>query len=461
MRSRILDSLSLVAFLAIAAPAYAQQQDRVVPQIDSILRAAQKDGFSGAVLIARDGKVIFQHGYGMADRAKKIPFGPNTVVQIGSNTKDFTAVAILQLIQSQNLHLNDSLSKFFDNVPADKRGITIRELLEHRAGFPGSIGPDFEALNREQMVARAMATPLRFPAGTNESYSNTGYSLLAAIIEKMTGLTYDTYLHDFILAPIGLKRTGFLLPRFAPADLAHGYRDGVDQGTMLSKSHATDGPYWNLRGNGGMLSTLGDMLQFYQVLYGTDKLLNPATRDIRFPSDQPVVLAGSDMVNYFMYHREPLDKVEIIIASTSTAVKAPRIERDLARALGLPVAGDQENAAYLNAPVITLPTSAAGRTVAEYVEAFNSADSAGMRRFFSERFVQGIPGAPGIDERLRRYRAMRSDLGDLIPVGFEEPEAGVVVLRARSEKEGVVIFRFVLETVEPYRVRSVQVRVGG
>jgi hypothetical protein len=427
-----------------------------------MLRAAEKSGFSGVALVARDGNVVFERGYGMADRARRIPFGPNTVVQIGSNTKDFTAVAILQIVQSGNLKLTDSLTRFFKNAPADKRGITIGQLLEHRSGLPGSIGPDFEPLSRDQLIARAMSTPLRFQPGTSQAYSNTGYSLLAAVIEIVSGLTYDQWVHDYILAPNGLKRTGFLLPRFAARDLAHGYRDGADQGTMLSRPHASDGPYWNLRGNGGMLSTVGDMLKFYRVLYGTDQLLKPAIRDIRFRPDQPAILAGSDLVNYFIYRREPAEKLEMIIASTSTDVKAPRLEGQLASVFGLPSpGGPDENAAYANAPVITLPTSSAGRTVSEYLESFNSGDQATMRRFFTERFLPGVPGTPSIDERLARYRAMSSDLGELTPIGFEEPESGVAVLRARSEKEGVVVIRFMLETLEPYRVKSVQVRVGG
>jgi CubicO group peptidase (beta-lactamase class C family) len=454
--------LPLLGFLLLAAPGCAQQQDPAAARVDSILRAAEKSGFSGAVLVARDGNVVFERGYGMADRARRIKFGPNTVVQIGSNTKDFTAVALLQIVQSGNLRLTDSLPRFFKNVPADKRGITIGQLLEHRSGMPGSIGPDFEPLNREQLIARAMSTPLRFKPGTSQEYSNTGYSLLAAVIEVTSGLTYDQWVHDFILAPTGLTRTGFLLPRFAARDLAHGYRDGEDRGTMLSRPHASDGPYWNLRGNGGMLSTVGEMLKFYRVLYGTDQLLKPATRDIRFRPDQPVILAGSDMVNYFMYRREPAEKLEMIIASTSTDVKAPRLQGQIAAAFGLQSpGGPDENAAYANAPMITLPTTPAGRTVSEYLESFNSGDQATMRRFFTERFLPGIPGAPSTDERLSRYRAMSSDLGELTPIGFEEPESGVVVLRARSEKEGVVVIRFTLETSEPYRVKSVQIRVGG
>ena len=98
----------------------------------------------------------------------------------------------------------------------------------------------------------------------------------------MTGATYDQYIQRAILTPLGLHRTGFLLPRFAPRDLAHGYRaGGADNGTMLAKPHADDGPYWNLRGNGGMLSTVGEMHAFYKELFEGTKLMTPATRALR------------------------------------------------------------------------------------------------------------------------------------------------------------------------------------
>ena len=150
-----------------------------------------------------------------------------------------------------------------------------------------------------------MARPLAFIPGAREQYSNTGYAILAAVIEKVSGVTYDEFVRDNILKPLGLKETGLLFPGFDPKRLAHGYRDGEDQGTMISKPHASDGPYWNLRGNGGMLSTLGDMHTFYTALFETDKLLKPATRNLASTpmsrSDSPDPTSST----YFVYERLP------------------------------------------------------------------------------------------------------------------------------------------------------------
>ena len=220
------------------------------------------------------GSTLLERGYGLANRETKTPFTPSTVVQIGSNTKDFTAVALLQLHERGKLNIHDSLAKFFPNAPADKRNITLWQLVQHTAGFPIGLGGDFEPLTRQAFLDAAMARPLAFTPGAREQYSNTGYAILAAVIEKVSGATYDEFVRDNILKPLGLKETGLLLPAFDPKRLAHGYRDGEDQGTMISKPHASDGPYWNLRGNGGMLSTLADMHTFYTALFETDSCSN-------------------------------------------------------------------------------------------------------------------------------------------------------------------------------------------
>jgi hypothetical protein len=203
--------------------------------------------------------------------------------------------------------------------PADKRSITLAQLANHRAGFPIGLGGDFEPLSREQFLDAAFKRPLLFAPGEREQYSNTGYALLAAVIEKVTGGTYDEYLRDNILKPLGLANTGFLFPNFDPKRLAHGYRDNQDQGTMMSKPHAVDGPYWNLRGNGGMLSTVDDMHAFYKALFETSTLIKPSSKIGRFNPDEPVGLAGSDLVNFFVYERLPGRRIEIIVASNNAA----------------------------------------------------------------------------------------------------------------------------------------------
>ena len=224
-----------------------------------------------------------------------------------------------------------------------------------------------------------------FAPGARESYSNTGYSLLAAIIERVTGKTFDEYVRDNILAPAGLRRTGFLLPAFALTDLAHGYAvDGGDRGTMLAKPHASDGPYWNLRGNGGMLSTVADMHTFYAVLFEGEKLMTSSTRSLRFDPQTPIALAGSDGVNVFLYERFPGMRVELIIASTNAAIKAGAVRKQLASILRLP--SDDGEPDGLRTGGVAAPAPIA-TVLADLVSALNAGDATSLRKFIAEHFA--------------------------------------------------------------------------
>ena len=324
-----------LCLVLVATSLRAQSDPKLPAKIDSVLSSLHARGFSGIVRVDIGGTTIFEKAYGFANREEKIPLSPSSVVQIGSNTKDFTAVAILQLRERGKLSPDDSLGRFFPDAPADKRGIRVRQLMNHVAGFPNNLGPDFEPLTREQFLARAWERPLIAPPGTTEQYSNTGFAVLAAIIEKVSGQTYDEYIKRNIIDVVGLKNTGFLLPNFDPKRVAHGYRQGQDMGTMLLRPHAADGHYWNLRGNGGMLSTVGDMHEFYRVLFETEKLLTADVRNLRFDPTEPTGLAGSDGISEFMYARLPGRKMELIISTNDAAFGLRAVRSALSGVLGI------------------------------------------------------------------------------------------------------------------------------
>jgi len=297
MSRLLLPGLALALACGTAAPLHSLPTDTVAAglgaRLDSALRAAAQRGFSGVVRVQRGDTLLLRKGYGLANRDRQIPFSDESVIQIGSNTKDFTLVTLLRLQQRGRLSLRDSLGKYFPAAPAEKRGITLQQLVEHRGGFPIGLGGDFESLTRDQFLQRAFATPLRAQPGTREIYSNTGYAILAAVIEKVTGRSYDEHVRNDVLVPLGLENTGYLLPRFDPERVAHGYANGEDRGNTLLKPHAADGPYWNLRGNGGMLSTVEDMHAFYRALFGGERLL------LLHAIEQPILvlpdhLLGSD-----------------------------------------------------------------------------------------------------------------------------------------------------------------------
>ena len=303
---------------------------------DAVLREAAAKGYSGVALVAKDGEIVLRKGYGMADRTAGIPMTGDTVVQIGSCTKDFTIVAILQLHESGRLDVKDPITKYFKDVPEDKRGITIWQLVTQQSGLIDHIGGDFEPATKRDIVRGALASKLLFPPGSDRSYSNLAFNLLAVVIEDVAKQPFDEYVRDRICAPLGLRDTGFLLPRFDPQRVAHGYLGDEDRGIMIAKPHAADGPYWNLRGAGGILSTVTDMFHFYAGLWG-NRLMKAETRDRRFPAGQPMVLAGSDLVQYFFYDHEPAAGVEILLSSTSSGVKAPQLLDEVRAALGLAV----------------------------------------------------------------------------------------------------------------------------
>jgi CubicO group peptidase (beta-lactamase class C family) len=463
--SRFLSALcALVLLCSIATPTPALPADTVATRLgvrlDSVLVAAAQRGFSGVVRVERGGTLLLRKGYGLADRERRIPFTDATVVQIGSNTKDFTLVALLRLQQRGRLSLRDSLGKYFPAAPADKRGITLQQIVDHRAGFPIGLGDDFEKVTRDQFLRRAFAAPLRAPPGTREIYSNTGYAILAAVIEQVTGKSYDAYVRDDLLVPLGLRSTGYLLPRFDPARVSHGYERGEDRGNILLKPHAADGPYWNLRGNGGMFSTVEDMHAFYRVLFDSDRLVPLAARGGRFDPTQPVGLAGSDLVHFFLFERLPREGIEIIIATNSSEAPAPMIRDAIAPVLGLTRMRDRPNEAPAAAPTgAKEPSPVVASLVRDVIAAVNTGDSTALARIVTERFDS--TSGPPVAERVARFQQLRGRLGTLTPTAMWLDADGAVTVAATTGNLGAATFVFEVTSTAPPRVRAIRVMVGG
>lgn len=443
----------LALVVALALPARAQRA-----ALDSALRSLEAKGFSGVVRVDRGGTTLLEKGYGLANRADKTPFSPSTVVQIGSNTKDFTVVALLQLYERGKLGINDSLSKYFPTAPADKRNISLWQLVKHVAGFPIGLGGDFEAMTRDQLVKAAFERPLNFAPGAGEQYSNTGYALLAAVIEQVSGRTFDEYVRDNILEPLGLHNTGLLLPHFETSRLAHGYRNGEDVGTMLSKPHAADGAYWNLRGNGGMLSTVDDMYAFYKALFESNKLLMPETRALRFNPNEPNGLAGSDLVSSFLYERLPDRGVEITIASNSPDVRFMVVRNAVAGVLGIPLLGSGPVATSATPANTKAPAPATATLLNDFVAALNSGDVATLTKFVGDHFVIE-PGTPTAAQRAQRFSGLHQNLGTLTVSGLNQVDDESVEIFVTSANEGRTTLKVGVGAGP--KITSLQVMVGG
>lgn len=276
LKSILIISLLIISYQPIKAISGNNPPEEQFKTIDKYLTQVTDNNFSGVVLVASKDK-IFKKGYGFADREQKINITPSTAFCIGSVTKQFTGAAILTLEMAGKLSVNNKISNYFKDLPEDKKEITIHQLLTHSSGLPPAIGDDYEPLERDDFLKKAFATPLEFKAGEKYLYSNVGYSVLAAIIEKASGLDYETYLFNNLFKPAEMDKTGYKIPKWEPKEVAIGYLANKKWGRPNEQNWSKLGPYWNLLGNGGILSTVEDLYKWHQILE-TDKILNESAK---------------------------------------------------------------------------------------------------------------------------------------------------------------------------------------
>jgi CubicO group peptidase (beta-lactamase class C family) len=248
-------------------------------KLDMYLMRITPFGFSGALLVAKDAKVILNKGYGMAIRSENVLNTAETVFSTGSITKQFTAAGIMKLEMMGKLKTEDPITKYFDNVPEDKKAIILHHLLTHTSGVVDALGPDYVIAPRDETTRKTLDAPLRFKPGEQFGYSNAGYSLLAAVIEKVSGQSYEEFLNQHIFTPSGMTFTGYRMPEWDEKIVAHWYRGEKDNGTPLEKNY----PQWHLLGNGGILSTTEDMYRWHQALLKNNVLSAEAKKKMFTP----------------------------------------------------------------------------------------------------------------------------------------------------------------------------------
>ena len=240
-------------------------------QLDDYLTRLSGFGYSGATLVAKDGRVILKKGYGFANDSTRTVITPSTVFDIGSLTKQFTAAAILKLEEQKRLSIDDPIAKYLDAVPSDKQAITIRQLLSHTSGLDESfpyenmIGEDYEEVSRDDAVRRILAMPLISQPGTQSSYSNPGYVLLAAIVERASGRSFREYLRAELFGPAGMRSSGFWgseLPPVPEEGLARSYSENGETANLKNRSSTT----WFDQGGGEMVSTVEDLYAWFLAL---------------------------------------------------------------------------------------------------------------------------------------------------------------------------------------------------
>ncbi|CAM4081114.1 serine hydrolase domain-containing protein [Gillisia hiemivivida] len=295
---QILTTLFTLILFVSTTCGQTKEENETIQQITTYLSELEKVGFNGSVLVELNGKQVISEGYGFSDKERQLKNSSTTIFDIGSITKQFTAAAVLKLEMQGKLSTDDKLSKFFENIPKDKEIITIHDLLRHQSGLISNVGKDFEKISKEEFLNKVLSSELRFEVGTSFSYSNIGYSLLAMIIEKVSGQTYETYLYENLWKPAQMKLTGYSRPEFDRDLIAVGYyKDDRIWGKPTDKEWDKTAPYWHMRGNGGILSTTEDLYKWHKALTGDLILSNEAKNKLY----QPKIRAEEDYSAIYAY----------------------------------------------------------------------------------------------------------------------------------------------------------------
>jgi CubicO group peptidase (beta-lactamase class C family) len=261
-----------------------------VDKLDKLISTYANYGkFNGSVLVAEKGKVIYKKGFGLADMEWNIPNQPDTKHRLGSITKQFTAMLIMQLVEQGKLKLDVPISTYLPDYPK-KNGdiITLHHLLTHSSGtpnmtsFPGFV-KDFmhNSYNPLQLVNLFADSTLEFKPGERFAYSNSGYILLGYIIEKVTGKSYEQVLQENIFSPLNMHNTGYDHHATLLKNRASGY-EKVGQNYVNAKFIDMSVPY----AAGSMYSTVEDLYLWDQALYG-NQLLRKENKELLFAKHIP------------------------------------------------------------------------------------------------------------------------------------------------------------------------------
>ena len=263
MKKTIIVAVTLFgSIFHVKAQQYTTKIDSLINQAVSLKR------FNGTVLVSKNGKIIFEKGYGYQDIQNKIENTPNTIFQVGSMTKQFTASVILKLAELHKLSLDDKISKYFPNI---KRGdeITIKNFLTHTSGLSEIFRDPLYTkenkqipISKEKLLSFFIDKPLYFNPGTQYAYCNSAYILLGLIIEKVSGKPYEQMVRDFILKPLKMTHSGFDFAGLKSKQKALGY-------IKFSRSESISSMPWDSTATysaGSLYSTANDLYLWHQGL---------------------------------------------------------------------------------------------------------------------------------------------------------------------------------------------------
>jgi CubicO group peptidase (beta-lactamase class C family) len=254
-------------FLILNNHTFAQLSPQIVTQIDKIFKAESPYAPGASVAIIKNGRILFNKGYGLANIDYNIPIDSNSVFDVGSVTKHFTAFSILLLEDKNQLNLDDEVSKYIDISPFNDKHITIRHLLHHTSGIKdytdlcdlAGVNLNVDVTNEGVLEVLRWQETLNFEPGTSRVYSNTNYLLLAEIVKKVSGMGIDKFCSKFIFTPLGMNHTVFVNENIIKGRVNSYFKS--EEGVYKSVLNAS-----SIIGPGGCYSTSSDIAKWLNNL---------------------------------------------------------------------------------------------------------------------------------------------------------------------------------------------------
>lgn len=286
MKNVAIALILIVASSPLLALAQTEASNSTIAQIDDVVRSHSVAGdFSGTVLVAREGKILYENAFGLANREWNVPNDLQTKFEIGSMTKQFTALLVLQFVNEGKISLDGHISDYLPYYRKDTgMRVSVRELLDHTSGIPDFLrvlgfldGPASRIrYSPREFAEKYCSGDLLFEPGTKFEYSNSGYFLLGAILEQISHESYEELLKERIFDPLGMKDSGYTRTETILPHRAAGYERSPD-GFRNARYYDMSIPF----AAGALYSTAGDLLLWDQALYGT-QLLPAHLRDLLF-----------------------------------------------------------------------------------------------------------------------------------------------------------------------------------
>ena len=360
MRIRVPSSVFLATVIAASCGWLAfYAHGALARAADNIMQGqVDRGSFSGAVLVSRAGKVLFEHAYGMADAQSGTGNTLHTRFRIGSITKTFTAIIVMQLEGEHRLTLADSVCSYIQECPPGWAAITLHHLLSHTSGIynltrtkPG--GQPLEQLlasptTQAKVFARFIHEPLGFTPGAKFEYSNSNYWLLSRVIEKVTGLSYEQVLQQRIFNPADMQDSGFTHDWSTTPHAAIGY--WVSRQGKLERAPVVDGSW--LAGDGGIYSTVLDLEKFSDALDSgilvpratLERMRRPVTAEYGYGWSTPRISKltvnrqqvghGGSLPGFVsQFQRFEAEKLTVIVLSNNQRSDPPQVAEGLVSAV--------------------------------------------------------------------------------------------------------------------------------